>query len=514
MTKDLAKKSLFQKFLDGIEIVGNKLPHPVTLFLLLAFITAILSHIYFLLGASVTYMTAAGEITARATSLLTREGISYIFTSAVSNFTNFAPLGTVLVAMLGVGAAEQVGLISTVLRKVVLSTPKTFITAIIVFAALMSSIATDAGYVVIIPLGAAVFYALGRHPIAGLAAAFFGVSGGFSANIIITPLDAILSNISTEAARILDPTVSVPITANWYFLMVSTIVITIVGTIITEKVVAPRLGVYNKADGAVIDTGVSMEITDVEKRGLRFAGLFLLGSVILILALLLPPNAPLRNAETGAMFTGSPFMASIVFIIMVIFLFMAIGYGIGTGVIKNDKSVVDAMTKSMSSMGSYLVLAFFSAQFINYFNYSRLGIIVSVNGANFLESIGFRGVPLILSFILLTMFLNLFIGSASAKWVIMAPIFVPMFMHLGYDPAFTQVLYRIGDSLTNIITPTMAYFALIVVFAEKYDKKAGIGTIIATMLPYTIIVGIVWTLLIIIWYLIGLPLGLGGNIYI
>jgi aminobenzoyl-glutamate transport protein len=286
------------------------------------------------------------------------------------------------------------------------------------------------------------------------------------------------------------------------------------GYFITEKVVVPKLGNY-KPEEEIAGSEISAELSKEESRGLRFAGYFFIGAIVFLLLLLLPQNAPLRNPTNNELFgADSPLMMGLVPVIMLLFLVPAMGYAFGAKKIKTSKDVVDAMTKSMQSMAGYLVLVFFAAQFINYFSYSKLGIILSVNGAQFLENVGFTGIPLILSFIVLCAFLNLFMGSASAKWVIMAPIFVPMFMQLGYNPAFTQLAFRIGDSVTNIITPLMSFFALIVVFAEKYDKKAGIGTLISLMLPYSIFALITWSLLLMIWYFTGLPLGPGGYIYL
>jgi len=514
-----SKKPVFQRILNQIERIGNKLPHPATLFAIFALITIVISHIIHLAGTFVTHQSISlttnevTDVTVRAISLLTREGISYIFTSAVTNFVSFAPLGTVLVAMLGVGVAEQVGLISALLRKVMLGTSKSVITIMIIFVGIFSSIADNAGYVIVIPFGAAIFYAIGRHPLAGLAAAFFGVSAGFSANITLTMTDIVLSSITQEAARLVEPASIVLPTSNLYFMFVSTFVLVGLGYVITEKIIVPKLGPY-KGGNDIADTDISSEITADEKRGLRYSGWFLIGAILFLLLLLLPPSAPLRNQETGSLVTDSPFMTGLVPIIMLLFLAPAIGFGIGAKKIKRDKDLINAMAKSMQTMGGYLVLAFFAAQFINYFNYSKLGVILSVNGAHFLQNVGFTGLPLILSFILLASFLNLFMGSSSAKWVIMAPIFVPMFMKLGIDPSFTQLAFRVGDSVTNVITPLMSYFALIVVFAEKYDKKAGIGTIISLMLPYSMLALLIWSLLLVVWYFTGLPIGLGGGIYL
>jgi len=507
MTKiETNKRSTLQKFLDGVEMIGNKLPHPATLFAIFALLTIAISHIAYLAGVG-------NDIGEPVVSLMTREGVAHLFTSAVKNFTGFAPLGTVLVAMLGVGVAEHVGLLSALIRKTILGSSKGVITFMVILVGLISNLASEIGYLVVIPLGAAIFYAVGRHPLAGLAAAFFGVSAGYAANVVVTINDILLSSISQEAARLADPEAIVSPTSNLYFMFVSTFVLAGLGYLVTEKIIIPKLGAY-KPEGDISDVNISAELSADENRGLRFSGWFLLGTVAFLLILLLPPSAPLRNAETGSMLTGSPFMLGLVPIIMLLFIMPAIGYGIGTRTIKKDHDVIAAMSKSMQTMGAYLVLAFFAAQFIAYFNHSNLGVVLSVNGAHFLQNVGFTGIPLILTFVLLSAFLNLFMGSSSAKWVIMAPIFIPMFMQVGYDPAFTQVAYRVGESVTNVITPLMSYFALIVVFAEKYVKKTGIGTIISLMLPYSIFALLVWSLLLVIWYLTGQPIGLGGSIYI
>ena len=508
------KKGFFFRLLDGVEKVGNALPHPVTIFLMLCVVIAVVSHIAYLVGVSVTYLGVDAttkesvDITVAATSLLTADGIRYIFTSAVTNFTGFAPLGTVLVAMLGVGVAEGTGLISSLLKKLVLSTPKTLITIVVVFAGVMSNIASDAGYVVLVPLGAIIFASVGRHPLAGLAAAFAGVSGGFSANLMIGTIDPLLGGITTEAAKMIDPSVTVNATANLYFMIVSTFLITILGAVITEKIVEPRLGEYKGSHVEKLDV-VSKE----EKRGLKFSLIAFLLFIAVMLVLILPSNGILRDQTTGEILGHSPFMTSIVFIIGLLFLIPGVAYGIGAGTVKNDKHVEKFMAKAMASMGSYIVLAFVAAQFIAYFSYTKLGTIVAVKGAEALNAAGIKGVGLIVLFVLLTGFINLFMASASAKWAIMAPVFVPMFMQVGLSPELTQVAYRIADSSTNIITPLMAYFAVIVAFASKYDEDAGIGTMISTMVPYSVIFLIGWTLLLIVWYLVGLPLGPGAGLF-
>lgn len=510
--KDKSTKKRFS-VLDFIERTGNALPHPATIFLILCIGIIVLSHVLSKAGLSVTYtgMDRANgneikEMTVAVQSLLTPDGIRYIFSSLITNFTSFAALGTVLVAMLGVGVAEGTGFIGTALRKIVLNTPKSLVTMVVVFAGVMSSIASDAGYVVLVPLGAVIFLSFGRHPIAGIAAAFAGVSGGFSANFFPGPVDALLAGMTTEGAKMIDATANVSITSNWFFIIASTFLITIIGTIITEKVVEPRLGKY-KGELKADDQDVMKPLGDKEKRGLKFAGIFFLAGVILIGALLLPQGSPLRNPETGAILT-SPFMDTIVVTIALLFLLAGVGYGIGFGTIKSDKDIVAQMSKTMSTMGSYIVLVFFAAQFVAYFNKSNLGTVIAVKGADALKAMGITGIPLLIGFVIVTAFINLFMGSASAKWAIMAPIFVPMLMGMSISPEVTQMAYRIGDSTTNIISPLMTYFALIVSFSEKYDKESGVGTMISTMVPYSIAFLIGWTLLLVIWMLVGVPFGI------
>lgn len=511
MEKKIKKKG----FLSFIERVGNALPHPATIFVILCAFIIVLSAILASMGVSVTYTgldrqtNEIKEITTSVTSLLTPEGIRYMFESAVTNFTSFAPLGTVLVALLGVGVAEGTGLIGTLLKKLVISTPKRLITVVVVFAGVVSNIASDAGYVILIPLGAVVFLGFKRHPLAGIAAAFAGVSGGFSANLIFGPTDALLTGITQEAAQMVQPGYEVSIASNWYFLIASTVLITVVGTIVTEKIVEPRLGEYKgKTEANTLE-----EITENEKRGLKFALIALIAFIIFMALLVVPEGAPLRNPETGEILK-SPFMNSMVAIIAMAFFIPGVAFGIGSKEIKSDKDVVHLMGKSMSSMGGYIVLVFFAAQFVAYFSHSNIGTIIAVNGANFLKNAGIGGIPLILGFIAVSAFINLFMGSASAKWAIMAPVFVPMLMGMQYSPELVQMAYRIGDSTTNIISPLMTYFALIVAFAEVYDEESGIGTLISTMVPYSIAFLISWSILLIIWYVLGLPLGPGAALII
>lgn len=499
------KKSFMNKFLDFVEAGGNKLPHPVTLFFILCLVIVAVSWICAKMGASVTYTALdrktmeISEQTLEVKSLLSAEGIRYIFNSMVTNFTGFAPLGTVLVALIGIGVCEGSGLMSAVLRKVVTSTPKKAITAVVVLLGVMSNIASDAGYVVLVPLGALIFLSFKRHPLAGLAAAFAGVSGGFSANLLLSTTDPLLSGLTTEAARLMRPDYFVNPASNYYFMFVSTFIITIIGTFITERIVEPRLGEYK---GEVEDTHAG-DLTDLERKGLRAATISVVVYIAIMLVLMLPQNAILRENGLLKSFTSHGLVPALMFF----FLIPGLVYGRVTKKINSDKDIANMMGKALAGMGGYLALVFVSAQFVAYFNYTHLGTYIAVEGAAGLEAIGFTGLPLIIGFILVSAFINLFMGSASAKWAIMAPVFVPMLMQLGYSPEFTQVAYRIGDSSTNIISPLMSYFAMIVAFAQKYDKDSGMGTLISIMLPYSICFLIGWTLLLVVWYTFNLPIG-------
>ncbi|MBG9984892.1 AbgT family transporter [Aerococcaceae bacterium DSM 111022] len=508
-------------WLGFIERAGNALPHPVVIFLILAAIIILVSELTYRMGLSVEfYDSRAGEtVEIVARSLFNAEGLAYIFNNAVKNFTGFAPLGTVLVAMLGVGVAEWTGLLGNAIKKVVHSVPRSLLTATVVLVGIVSNIASDAGYVVVIPLGAAVFAGAGRHPIVGLAAAFAGVSGGFSANLIVGPTDALLSGLTNAALQSAGIDYTVSVTGNWYFMIASTVLLTIIGTWVTEKVIAPRFADYNpanaeEADGENEIDKVGQELTDLENRGLRNAGIALLILAVIMAFLMVPENGALRalDESTGQMTLSNFLSNGLIFAIFLLFAIPGIVYGKTVGKINSSDDFVEGMTQSMRSMAGYIVLAFFASQFINYFSYTNLGTILSVNGANFLESIGFTGIPLILAFIILGAFLDLFLGSASAKWAIMAPIFVPMMFQLGLTPELTQMAYRIADSVVNIITPLMSYFAMILVFMKRYDKNSGLGTLISTMLPYSIAFLISWSLLLVVWYYLGIPLGPGAPI--
>lgn len=503
------RKGIFNKFLDFVEISGNKLPHPVTLFFIFAISVIVISGIADKVGLSVTYTglnrskNVIEEMTVKSKSLMNAEGVRYIFNSMVKNFTGFAPLGTVLVALIGVGVCEGTGLMSAFLRKIVLATPKSAISAMVVFAGVMSNVASDAGYVVLTPLGAVIFLSFGRHPLAGLAAAFAGVSGGFSANLLVGTIDPLLAGITTEAAKLLSPIYHVTATSNWYFMAISTFLITVLGALVVDKIVEPRLGEYTGEY-----KGDMHELSDLEKRGLKFAGIAILAFIVVMLLITLPENAILKEKGSLNNWTTHGLVPTM----MLAFLIPGIAFGIASKTIKSDKDIAGLIGKSLGTMGGYLALAFAASQFIAYFSYTNLGTILAVKGADFLKSIGFTGFPLIVAFVIITGFINLFMGSASAKWAIMAPIFVPMLMQVGYSPEFTQIAYRIGDSTTNIISPLMSYFAVTVAFAQKYDKKTGLGTLISTMLPFSMFFMLGWIVLLFIWYVVGLPIGPGAYI--
>ncbi len=497
------KNRLIESALLKVEKAGNALPHPATLFALFALGTILLSWVVSLLNLEVTH-PATGQII-RPVNLLTHDGIHRMILEMVSNYTSFAPLGIVMVAMLGIGIAESSGLIGAGIRLLVLTAPRRWLTFILVFAGVLSNVASDIGYVLLIPLAGIIFLAIGRHPVVGIAAAFAGVSGGFSANLLLGTVDPLLAGLSQEAAHIIDPSYSVNPTANYYFMVVSTFVIAITGTWVTEKIVAPRFGDYQ---GSHRPEEIQ-HLNDREKRGLLFASLALLGLLLITLLGILPENGFLRGADGTLL--SSPLIKGVVAMLFISAAIAGIAYGVGAGVFRSDKDVVKGMSEAMKSLSLYLVLVFFAAQFVAYFKWSHLGIILAVEGATILKSSGMGVIPLMILFIFLSAVINMLMGSASAKWALMAPVFIPMFMLLGYTPELTQVVYRIGDSISNVISPMMSFFPLIIAFIQKYDKEAGIGTIIATMLPYTVAFFIVWTLLLVVWLWAGWPLGPGAG---
>lgn len=513
-----AKRNAFSRFLDGVEWLGNLLPHPVSLFAILAVGIVFLSGLFGWMGLAVEDPRPAGAPGVaengmiEAVSLLNADGLRRIFTGLVDNFTGFAPLGVVLVAMLGVGVAERSGLLSAAVRAMVLGAPKHLVTVAIVFAGVISNTASEVGYVVLVPLAAAIYYALGRHPLAGMAAAFAGVSGGYSANLLIGTIDPLLAGITEEAAQLIDPEYTVVATANWYFMVASTFLVTIVGSLVSIFIVEPRLGRYDRsgADESILDDSMMKPLEPNESKGLVWAGLALVG-VLAVMALTLAPDwGVLRNPETGDRI-DSPFFDGFVVWILIFFVVLGYAYGRAVGTMKTDRDVINAMAHALSTLGLYIVLVFFAAQFVAFFGWTNLGAITAVSGANFLQDTGLTGPALFFLFILMCAVINLSLGSASAQWAVTAPIFVPMLMLIGYAPEAIQAAYRIGDSTTNIITPMMSYFGLILAWATRYDKNLGVGTLIALMLPYSIAFILLWSIFFYVWtFVLGLPVGPGS----
>ena len=511
------KKNPLVRFFLKIAELGNKLPDPLTLFMILTVLVVVASVLFD--GASADVTQRDGTVMKKTVeSLLSQQGLKWIFTHAVENFINFAPLGPVLAVMIGIGVAERTGFITMGLKVLVKSVPASFITATLVFAGVMSSMVADAGYVVLTPLGAVLFAGMKRHPIAGLAAAFAGVSGGFSANLAITGLDPLLSKLTQAAANTIDPTYAATInpTCNYYFMVASVFLITILGTFVTTRVVEPMLGEWD-ATHADLDEAVVPADPTAEERSAFLVSMFVGAVTLLGLALLaLLPEAPLRDtiaADAPPVSAYDPFFNSIEVLITILFIIPGVVYGVMVKKIRSDKDVAKMASAAMASMGAYIVLAFVAGQFVAYFNHTNLGSVSAVKGAEILQSLGLTGIPLLLSFIVVSSMMNLFIGSASAKWAFMAPIFVPMLMMSGLSPELVQAGYRVGDSVTNIISPLMPYLPIIIVFAQKYDRRAGLGTLISAMLPYSIAFAIGWTILLIIWLQFSIPLGPGVSAF-
>lgn len=501
--------------LDRIERVGNKLPDPLSLFAILIGITMVVSWLASAAGVGAVHPGTGNRI--EAVNLFDGSQLRRIFVEMPQTFAAFPPLGMVLVIMLGIGVAERSGLIAAALKGFVRAMPAGLLSATVVFAGMMSSLAVDAGYVVLIPLGAVIFHSVGRHPIAGLAAAFAGVSGGFSANLLVTSLDPLLAGFTEPAAQLLDPTYPVLPTANYYMMIALVPAFTVLGAYVTDRILEPRLGKWDRSEAGedfVDGDGdeASRPLTDAERKGLRWAGISVLLLSAAVAAMVIPSGAPLRNPDGGEFLVQriDPFLRSMVAIMTIAFFVPGLVYGVITGSVRSDRDVARMTAESMSSMGVYIVLAFAAAHLVAFFGWSNLGLITAISGAAFLQSIGFTGIPLLVGFVVVSATINLFIGSASAKWAIMAPVFVPMFMLLGYSPELTQAAYRIGDSVTNILTPLLPYFPLVIVFARKYQKDIGIGTLVASMLPYSVAFGIGGILLLIAWMLAGFPLGPGS----
>jgi aminobenzoyl-glutamate transport protein len=509
------KQGSLSGFLGTIERVGNAVPHPAIIFLILIGTVIVLSSIFGALGTSVTYEgfdEALGDIVSRESavrSLLSPDGLRFMITTPVANFLAFTGVGVILVAMIGVGLAEESGLISTLVRKLVSVAPEKIFTFMIVFVGVLSSIAADAGYLVLVPLAAAAFHSLGRHPLAGLAAGFSGVAAVFLVNVFVTPTDALLVEVTNDAIRTVDPTQVVTPVGNLFFMIVSSFVMALICTVITEKYVEPRLGPYTG--------GVPVEkhdgLTAAEQAGLKAAGRALLVVALVIAALTAPPISwgpwagILRNQETGGIMAGSPFMSGLIILISVVFLFVGYAYGKAAGTIPNITAAIGLIVKTWSGLAGMIFLLFVIANFIAFFNYTNLATVMAVNLADFLQTTALGGTAYIILFVVVVAIIDIILTGALAKWAILAPVFVPLFMRLGGDPNLVLAAYRVGDSPMNVITPLNVYLAVMVGFAQKYQKDAGIGTIVALMIPYTAVLLVLWTLLLVAWYLFGIPLG-------
>lgn len=496
-------------WLNRIEAAGNKLPNPVLLFIYLAVGILLLSALGAALGLHARHPVTGATV--NAVNLLSAQGLHLILANTVTNFVQFAPVGTVLVAVLGMGIAEHSGLLGTALRATVLRAPSWSLSFFVVLAGVLSSLAADAGYVVLVPLAAILFVSAGRHPLAGIAAAFAGVSGGYSANLIIGPLDALLAGISTEAAHFVEPGYQVTAAGNYYFIVASTFIIAFVGAVITETIIEPRLTASSRDLPA--DQSRDLEISKSEKRALRAVAVFTLIFAGLLLWALLPEDGILRDPASGSILK-SPFISGIISLIALYAAIAGAIYGKVSGTFTNKQAAVDAMEKTMSTMAGYLVLMFFAAQFVNYFSWSQLGSIFAIHGASSLNDLQLPPMLILLMFILVSATINLFIGSASAKWALMAPIFIPMFLLTGITPEATQMAYRIGDSCTNIITPLMPYFGVVIAFAQRYEKRTGVGTVLVMMLPFSVAFLLVWSGLLSVWLWLDLPLGPGARAFV
>ncbi|MBI5688513.1 MAG: AbgT family transporter [Verrucomicrobia bacterium] len=500
-------RSLLQRTLARVEWAGNLLPHPASLFLILCAAMVVGSWLLTLWGVSVEHPITHKAV--GAVNLCSVDGARRIILGLLPNFVNFAPLGPVLVCLLGLAAAEQSGLLGACLRLIVHGTPRRLLTWVVVWCGAMSHTAGDIGYVLLLPLSMALFHAIGRHPLAGLAAAFSGVSGGFAANLLLSTSDVVLAGFTQEAARILAPTYTVSAMANYYFLGASVFLITALGAMVTERIVEPRFGPYQ---GAMTPQALQ-PLTAEERRALRRAGGVLLGLIALVVAGLAPADGWLQDpAKPG--FLHSYFVRGLVFFIFVFGLLPALVYGVSTGSIRRDTDVYQGMQRTMELAAPYLVVVFFIAQFVNLFAWSNVGVILAVKGATFLKALHLGPIPLIVGLVLLTAATDLFLGSASAKWAILAPVFVPMFMLLGYSPELTQAAYRVGDSIMNVVTPLASNFPLVLMFAQRYEPRTGIGTMVALMLPYSLCFLVGWTLLLVVWMWLGWPLGPGGLLFV
>lgn len=504
----MANETWVTRALDKVEVVGNKLPDPAIIFLISLVIVWVLSAAFS--GFTFSAIDPRTGEAVVVNNLLTGASLADFLSRMVVTFTSFAPLGVVLVAMLGVGVAEHSGFINAGLKKMLDATPKSLLTPSIILVAIVSHTATDAGYVLVIPLAGVIFYAMGRHPLAGIAAAFAGVSGGFSANFIPSAIDPLLQSFTQSAAQIIDPEIQVNPLNNWFFNSASSLLIVSLGWYITDKIIEPRLQ-NTPVDGDPNEIPRFEELDAIQTRALRYATGVMIAGIALLIAILVPEDSPMRAANGELTSFAAPVMRSIVPLIFLLFLLPGVVYGYMSGTFKTTKDVIDSMTKAMNSMAYYMVMAFFCALFIDAFTKSNLGALLAIEGAQFLQTLNLPSMVTIVGLIFLTAFVNLFVGSSSAKWALLGPIFVPMLMQLNISPDLTQAAYRLGDSSSNIITPLMPYFPLVVVYCQRYVKGTGIGTLLSLMLPFSITIIIAWTLFLLLYWSLGIPLGLQAS---
>lgn len=502
------QNGLLNRLLNKVEVIGNKLPDPAVMFAGLLVIIWVLSLIFS--QFSYSEIDPRSNAPVEVQNLLAPDAMASFLANMVTTFTSFAPLGVVLVAMLGIGVAERSGFINVGIKLLLNNTAKVLLTPILILVAIVSHTAVDAGYVLVIPLGGIIFYAAGRHPLAGIAAAFAGVSGGFSANFVPSAIDPMLQGITQEAAQLLDPSVMLNPLNNWYFTAASSIVVVLVGWYLTDKVIEPRLKNV-EIDGDPAEMPQIEEVSLQDRKAFNAGGLTMLAGIALLIAAVWPESSALRNPAGEIAAFDAPLMQSIVPIIFLLFWVPGIVHGFVGGTFKESKDVIMAMSKTMETMAYYLVMAFFCALFIKAFGDSNLGILIAMKGANFLQALAVPGSVTLVGIIILVAIINLFVGSASAKWLLISPIFVPMLMQLGISPDLTQAAYRVGDSVSNIITPLLPYFPLVVVYCQRYVKNTGIGTLVSMMLPFSVALGIVWTIFLLIYWALGIPLGVQAN---
>ena len=515
------KKTRFMRFLDKVEIIGNKLPQPVSLFGILAIVVVLISGIGGLLNWSATgelYDSATGQMTMQTVnvvSLMNSTGVRYMLTTAVNNFVTYAPLGVVLTLFFGIGVADGSGFLAVIIRKLVQATPKWMICPTIVFIGVCSNIVSSSAIVILVPLAALIFMAYDRHPFAGVAAAMAGISGGFSANLLITDIDTVSSGVTTVAANIIDPNYVVTPVSNWYFMVASTAFLAVVGTIVTERIVEPMLGKFDPSTaGEALGDMNFKDVTAKESKALTVSALVLLFMIASVIAMCIPQNSWLRNAETGSLIVDSTLMNGMIPLLTLMFFVPSVIYGFMVGTFKSEKDVVAQINKTTASCVSLITLAFTAAQFVKYFNYSKLGTIIAILGADFLAKINMPKLLLLAMFVVFGSFINIFMQSATAKWIIFAPLFVPMFMKLGIAPELTQLAYRLGDSCTNCITPLNSFLPFIIVILCKYKKDSGIGTYLSLLLPYSMVFLVTWILFFVLWVGLGIPIGPASQLFI